>query len=599
MKKPDVSALANASRELLRQGDAAGAESVLAPVFDELKADAAILHLMGLIKKAQRQFEPAERFLRAAIANALTEGVYYNDLGVVLQARGEYGEAARVLRAAAALMPEASAPRVHLVRCLLEAGELADAEREARAYVSALPSADAWSLLSQVQRARNRDSEAVQSAETALKFAQPTRELRRNYAAALERAGRTKDALAVYEGLAKQDLESPDLALTIARALYGDNRKQEAEAVLEQAAPAFGHAPDLHAALARMRWLRGEGARCTALLEAAIGERPADLALRFICADVLHRGGHDDKALAILERSLNMAPDSPALLTAYGIVLGELGRLENALAAFRGALSRNGQDRAAQRNMLSMLQRAGKPDQALALVRGLRAGEPEDQFLIAGEAGALRILGDSGYRRLHDYQAYVRSYDIPAPRGFFTTGSFNASLADALRGQHRANAHPLDQSLHHGTQTGRSLLSIEEPNFKAFLGAVEHAVRDYISALPDAADDPLGRRRSARSRFSGCWSVRLSKGGFQPNHVHDTGWISSAYYAALTPARGEARSGWLKFGEPPQPAPGCEPDHFIEPRVGMLVLFPSYMWHGTIPFDGDERLSVAFDVVPA
>jgi len=30
-----------------------------------------------------------------------------------------------------------------------------------------------------------------------------------------------------------------------------------------------------------------------------------------------------------------------------------------------------------------------------------------------------------------------------------------------------------------------------------------------------------------------------------------------------------------------------------------LVLFPSYMWHGTIPFhDAQARTTIAFDVVP-
>jgi hypothetical protein len=32
----------------------------------------------------------------------------------------------------------------------------------------------------------------------------------------------------------------------------------------------------------------------------------------------------------------------------------------------------------------------------------------------------------------------------------------------------------------------------------------------------------------------------------------------------------------------------------------MLVLFPSYFWHGTIPFQSPQpRLTVAFDAVPA
>jgi hypothetical protein len=32
----------------------------------------------------------------------------------------------------------------------------------------------------------------------------------------------------------------------------------------------------------------------------------------------------------------------------------------------------------------------------------------------------------------------------------------------------------------------------------------------------------------------------------------------------------------------------------------MLVLFPSFFWHGTVPFTrGERRLTAAFDVVPA
>jgi hypothetical protein len=33
----------------------------------------------------------------------------------------------------------------------------------------------------------------------------------------------------------------------------------------------------------------------------------------------------------------------------------------------------------------------------------------------------------------------------------------------------------------------------------------------------------------------------------------------------------------------------------------LLALFPSYMWHGTVPFSGapdDRRLTIAFDAVP-
>jgi len=38
----------------------------------------------------------------------------------------------------------------------------------------------------------------------------------------------------------------------------------------------------------------------------------------------------------------------------------------------------------------------------------------------------------------------------------------------------------------------------------------------------------------------------------------------------------------------------------VKPERGMLVLFPSFFWHGTVPFGGNgTRLTVAFDAVPA
>ncbi|MBI3439508.1 MAG: hypothetical protein HY054_12830, partial [Proteobacteria bacterium] len=37
----------------------------------------------------------------------------------------------------------------------------------------------------------------------------------------------------------------------------------------------------------------------------------------------------------------------------------------------------------------------------------------------------------------------------------------------------------------------------------------------------------------------------------------------------------------------------------VQPQAGRLVLFPSYMWHGTIPFSEGERMTAPIDVVPA
>jgi hypothetical protein len=95
--------------------------------------------------------------------------------------------------------------------------------------------------------------------------------------------------------------------------------------------------------------------------------------------------------------------------------------------------------------------------------------------------------------------------------------------------------------------------------------------------------------------------VQLRPGGFHADHLHSQGWLSSAFYVATPEAVDNGREGWLKFGEPGVPTrPSLAAEHFVKPRPGLLVLFPSYMWHGTVPFAGDERrLSIAFDLLPA
>lgn len=600
MKVRESSAIASAARELLNKGDAIGAERVLSPIFSELKTvDVGVLHLMGMIMKAQGRLDQAERHLRSAVANALKEGPYYNDLAVVLQQRGNYGEAIRIFRAAIALMPTTDVVRSNLVRCLMVAGQIADAEREARSFVAAMPGAESWNMLATVLRAQERREEALQASESALKRAPKDRALRHNYALALDRAGRLDEAISCYEDLAQESMESPELTLNFARALYARRRKQDAEIVLTEAVKHWPGSAALHAALARMRALRGEGEASTSILEALIAQRPNDQALYLLCADALHRAGFDAKAERILLQGLRQAPDTPALLTALGIVQDELDRPDEGLKHLRRALALTGNAPVSQRNMLSTLLRAGRPDEALKFARALLKADPHEQYLIATEALALRLLGDAQYNTLYDYRRFVRAYEIPPPRGFFTDDDFNAALADCLRAMHRTWAHPLDQTLHEGTQTNRSLLTVEEPNLKAWFGAIDEAIRSYISEIDAAEDHPFARRRRDRYRFSGCWSVRLTKGGFQPAHVHDAGWISSAYYVALPPA-GKGREGFMKFGEPVRPIKGCEADHLLEPKVGVLVLFPSYMWHGTYPFSANgERLSLAFDLIPA
>ena len=63
---------------------------------------------------------------------------------------------------------------------------------------------------------------------------------------------------------------------------------------------------------------------------------------------------------------------------------------------------------------------------------------------------------------------------------------------------------------------------------------------------------------------------------------------------------GDAPAGHFHYGAPP-PELGLDlpPYDTIAPQAGMLALFPSILWHGTVPTRGGTRLNIAFDIVPA
>jgi hypothetical protein len=156
--------------------------------------------------------------------------------------------------------------------------------------------------------------------------------------------------------------------------------------------------------------------------------------------------------------------------------------------------------------------------------------------------------------------------------------------------------------LRNGSQTPDKLFGAGHDLVKRLQSRIREAITRYIADMKADGSHPLLARRSRDFGYTGSWSSRLRDCGFHTNHVHPEGWISSCYYVSLPPAveDTQGRQGWIKFGEPALDVTLKDPiRRAIQPRPGRLVLFPSYMWHGTIPFrDAHSRTTIAFDVVP-
>jgi len=244
----------------------------------------------------------------------------------------------------------------------------------------------------------------------------------------------------------------------------------------------------------------------------------------------------------------------------------------------------------------------GEARAALADCEALLAATPDDQYLIALQTTAWRVLGDERYGKLCDYRTLVVPRQLEPPPPWQDLASFLLDLSASLNRLHDPQGHALlFQSLRHGTETTQDLSRSADPVIQALFAAFASPIRHYLEHIGHGSD-PLRRRNAGRWRFNGSWSVRLHSSGFHMNHTHPRGWISSACYIELPDCMSDGRSdeGVLTFGEPGiATTPRLGPEYSVRPQVGMLVLFPSYFWHGTVPFRSHQaRLTVAFDAVP-
>ena len=489
--------------------------------------------------------------------------------------------------------------RLQLVVSLASSGQLETAAEIARLLLDKTIASEAWRHVSRVNANTQRWNEARSAIEIALQHRPDAAEIRLERAILLGQMGLDAESLAELTALAREYPDSPQLLGHWCRALQFAGRASEAEAHVEAGVRRWPTHVPLHVLLVELRWERGAGEDATKILELAIDAHPGELQLRLVAADLLRNAGFAGRALTLLEGGVRAAPQSAAFLTSIGVLLDGLDRTSEALPYLRAAVAHSPDSAPAQRNLIPTLLRTGAPEEALALCDALVARTPDDQQLIAYRATALRLLGREEYRRLYDYERLVRVYRLNPPDGDLAT--FNAAFARELSALHRVERRPLAQSLRGGTQTERNLPA-DNPRVAQFFAMIDAPIRDYIARLSGDSSHPTDRRKSPGYRISGSWSVRLLPGGFHVDHVHPRGWLSSAYYVELPreTADGVARAGWIKFGEPGVKLAECPPEHFVKPEPGTLVLFPSYMWHGTVAFtEGGRRLTAAFDVVPA
>lgn len=601
---PHIAAIARA----LQQQRHAEAENLCRAAIAANAADADAWHLLALVRRATGDHANALLALGRSVELDPRNAEARSNHGQVLLTAGQPAEAHAEFTAALELAPQFRPARLALARLCNELGLFGDAATHARALVERdRNDAEAWSALGAALQGLGRSEEAVEALRTALRLAPGYATAHANLVASLVRDDRPEEALAEIEALARRAPLPAAARVSQAVALMQLDRYDDAERQFEALLrDEPGHVPALRA-LTQLRWVRGDADYLAALRAAATqataaGSRAAP-GLALAQADALRRAGDAGEAESIVRTLLARHGPAAEILTSLATLLHADGRLAEALSLSEQALAARPGDAAVVENRVALLLSAGEAARALELVEPRRAALPTDLRWIAYRIDIARLRAEDEFAPWYDCERLVRSYDIDPPRGHASLAGFLEAVRAVIHPRHWQQRQPLDQSLRGGTQTSRGLQHDPDPTVRellaTFAAPIEAYQRDVAAAglLPP----PLQPLMHAPGRLIGCWSVRLRRGGSHVNHFHPEGLISSAFYLTVPDEVADTgrRSGWIKFGEPRWPVPGLEPLRHVQPAPGRLVLFPSYLWHGTVPLvDDAPRVTVAFDAAP-
>lgn len=583
----------------MQAGDLAGALVAIDGAVEADPNNASAWHLAGVIRRRAGQSAAAANALEKAVAHGLANAELFNSLGLAWQDANQRKAALAAYDKALEEDARYEPAAVNRARLLTELGRWRESEQALRDILAANPGSSlARNALAATLRETHRSTEAADESRKVLEREPANKVATIRLGQALCDIGDSAGAVEHYGKQGPNLAAAPEFQESFAAALVNDGQTEAARQRLEQlvaAAPAYFPA---HRALARLGKEFFSAENPYASYRALVTQWPQEPSIWIDWLSLLLSFREHDMIVDLADEASRHVGRQPAVDYFRGIALSELGRAteaETLFAAVEAEFSTRSDFLIARaRNAL----RLGQPDRTEALASQVTSENPRDQFGWAYLSLAWRLQDDPREFWLHDYETQVRQSAVP----HLEDAASRDELVETLRGIHKAMHHPPDQTLRGGTQTMGSLFTRQEPSIARLRESILGCIADYSAALPDDREHPFYSRKSADAIIKGSWSVRLKSDGFHVMHLHEQGWVSSALHLVLPPADGEDPTrGALVLGAPPAELElDLEPRRVVAPEAGKLVLFPSSMWHGTIPFQsGAERLTVAFDAVPA
>ncbi|WP_269603957.1 tetratricopeptide repeat protein [Prochlorococcus marinus] len=448
--------------------------------------------------------------------------------------------------------------------------------------------------------------------------------------------GNTLEAAKYYQYFIDQGFNEPRVYSNYGAISQGQGKSKKAEVLYRKAIEIKPDFADAHYNLANLLQAIGKLQEAEVLYRKAIEIKPDYTDAHLNLGNLLKDISKLQEAELSYRKSIEIKPDYAQAHLNLGIILRDLGKLEEAELYTRKAIEINSDspdnylilgsilelnnklkeaknsftkaqllkpDLDMYMGFASLYLKEKKPQNALILIDKFLEKNQSDTRALAYKTIALRGVNKfDEFNKLINFPKLVKkiySQNLIKEDIFEFNKKFrNSLLVDPRR---KTEENQIGWAIRGGTVIRALFEDMSNPFISQFHRMLSQAIEIYIKDLPVDFDHPFLRKQIDQASIDNCWVNFLEPGDFQSNHIHNNGWLSGVYYLDEPKVeKNKSNAGWIEFNRSGYKLPhfgGEKEIKLIKPKVGMFILFPSYLWHGTIPYKAAyTRGSISFDI---
>ncbi len=446
---------------------------------------------------------------------------------------------------------------------------------------------------------------------------------------ALDGQQKFTEAVISYKNALKLQPNSPDLYFNLGIALTHLNRLEEAATTYQQAIKVNPNFFEAHGNLGIILQRQGKLDEAIASYQAGLKINPQDARGYYNLGTALRDNGDLVAAVNSYKKAILLFPNYTDAHNNLGETLRDQGDMDAAVKSYQTALALNAEHANANYNMGEFLYLAEKYEEATPYFERSQLDDWQTRKLYclykAEKFDAFKANRDAlagGMPNTSPFLAtlsthYSINFNEADPYNFCKNGldfvyqnsilNKNSQLLKDLLNdiQNAEIAERVQGMLHHGQQSAGNLFKRPEASFRKLAELIKKEFLAYKNKFADA-DCELIKSFPTELEFTSSWYVKMQQGGHLSAHIHEIGWISGAVYLAMPTPKEGSNEGAFEYGThgdqyPINPLQKHKnfPLAQVMPKVGDIVLFPSSLFHRTIPFNSNEqRICIAFDLKP-